>query len=103
MGAEIMMNAFKKLSTDMTMDYKNLINEAMYGIVKKCLLSAAKQEVDPNKNHFCITFDTNNPGVSISQKLKLDYKDVLTMVIQHQFEALEVNQDSFSVDLRFQA
>ncbi len=72
----------------------------MHVIVKRALGFVGKDGL-PGKHHFFISFLTSHPGVRISQKLREKYPEEMTIVIQHQFEDLQVHDDYFSVVLSF--
>ena len=55
----------------------------------------------PGTHHAYITFKTAAPGVEVPDFLHTRYPDELTIVLQHQFWGLEVEDDSFSVTLSF--
>ena len=87
----------------MTIDninYNELIDEAMHGVVKQSLYHVHNNKL-PGNHHFYITFFTKHKGVSISSKLKLKYPEEMTIVLQHEFKNLTVTEDSFSVTLIF--
>jgi hypothetical protein len=81
-------------------DYAKLIDEAMHFVVKKVLSGVIKNGL-PSDHHFFITFKTNAPGVMISDELKKKYPEEMTIVIQHQFYDLEVEENRFSIVLSF--
>lgn len=80
--------------------YDNLIEESLRNVIYLALKIVEKQGL-PGENHFYITFKTNFPGVVLSENLKLQYPDTMTIVLQNQFSNLEVRHNSFSVDLSF--
>ena len=80
-------------------DYDNLIKKALKNVVKDALKFA--QENGVSNNHFYITFRTDAKGVELPPLLKEQYPKSMTIVLQHQFENLEVGYDGFSVDLSF--
>lgn len=82
------------------LDYGRLIDEAMHMIVKKALELVAVHGL-PGDHHFYISFATNAQGVMISDELKKKYTDEMTIVLQHQFWELEVEEDRFSIVLSF--
>jgi hypothetical protein len=82
------------------LDYGRLIDEAMHMIVKKALELVAKHGL-PGDHHFYISFVTGAPGVMISDDLKQKYPEEMTIVLQHQFWELEIEEDRFSVVLSF--
>jgi hypothetical protein len=77
-----------------------LAQEALRGLVKK-VLSEVVQAGLPGEHHFFITFNTRYPGVRISSRLTADYPGEMTIVLQHQFWDLTVNDSSFEVGLSF--
>ncbi len=81
-------------------NYDKLINNHLHGVVKDALQIAAEQGL-PGDNHFYITFCTNYPGVEIPQMLLIQYPENMTIVLQHQFSDLKVEDDKFSVVLVF--
>lgn len=81
-------------------DYSILVDNAMHLIVKKSLQIFAASE-DRGEHHFFISFVTKHKGVVISDKLHKKYPYEMTIVLQHQFEELQVEEDYFSVYLSF--
>ncbi len=81
-------------------NYNELIDEAMHGVVKQSLYHSRNNKL-PGEHHFFITFFTKHPGVSIPSKLRLKYPEEMTIVLQHEFKNLVVNDDNFSVTLVF--
>lgn len=82
------------------MRYDMLAQEALKGVVRRALRIARDQGL-PGEHHFYISFRTGAPGVEISSKLRAQYPDEMTIVLQHQFWNLEVSEERFSVDLTF--
>lgn len=80
--------------------YDVLAQEAFRGLVKKVLAEVAHAGL-PGEHHFYIIFDTRAPGVRISARLKERYPDEMTIVIQHQYWELVVNDTSFEIGLSF--
>jgi hypothetical protein len=80
--------------------YDVLAQEAFRGLVKKVLTEVAHAGL-PGEHHFYIIFDTRAPGVRISARLKERYPDEMTIVIQHQYWELLVNETSFEIGLSF--
>jgi hypothetical protein len=83
-----------------TIDYETLAQDAMRGVVRNVLLQAAKQGL-PGDHHFYISFDTTAPGVILSKRLKDKYPHEMTIVLQHRFWDLSVQDDGFEVKLTF--
>jgi hypothetical protein len=83
-----------------SIDYGNLMHNAMRGLIKKVLENVRKDGL-PGEHHFFITFDTMHPDVELADWLSDRYPEEMTIVIQHWFDNLEVNEDSFSITLNF--
>ena len=80
--------------------YDVLAQEALRGLVRKVISEVAKTGL-PGEHHFFITFDTRHPGVRISSRLKAEYPNEMTVVLQHQFWDLNVTESTFEVGLSF--
>ena len=81
-------------------DYETLAQDALRGIVRTVLLQVAKSGL-PGQHHFYIAFNTNAPGVTLSPRLKERYPEEMTIVLQHRFRDLLVNDKRFEVGLSF--
>jgi hypothetical protein len=68
--------------------------------VRKVISEVAKTGL-PGEHHFFITFDTRHPGVRISSRLRAEYPNEMTVVMQHQFWDLSVTESTFEVGLSF--
>lgn len=86
---------------DIELDYHFLTNNALKGVVRDVLALTQELGTAPGEHHFYVEFLTQAPGVSIPQRLLVDYPERMTIVLQHQFEALEVDDDHFEVTLYF--
>ena len=87
----------------MTVDhirYDILAQEALRGMVRTVLIDAAKKGL-PGEHHFFISFDTRADGVRLSPRLRAQYPQEMTVVLQHQFWDLKVSEDRFEVGLSF--
>lgn len=83
-----------------SIDYGNLMHNAMRGLIRQVLENVRKEGL-PGDHHFFITFDTMHPDVELADWLSDRYPEEMTVVIQHWFDNLEVNEDSFSITLNF--
>lgn len=81
-------------------NYDKLIEKSLKYVVVQALKIAERQGL-PGENHFYITFKTRHPQTVISDTLLRQYPEEMTIVIQHQYSNLVVNEESFSVDLSF--
>lgn len=80
--------------------YDVMTQDALRGVVRSVLEQIAKTGL-PGDHHLYIAFDTHGPGVSVSERLKEQYPDEMTVVLQHQFWDLEISPDRFDVKLSF--
>ncbi|NRA74174.1 MAG: hypothetical protein HRU36_05515 [Rickettsiales bacterium] len=81
-------------------NYKALLNEAMHNVIRESL-NYIRNDTLPGEHFFYISFLTDFRGVEISNTLKEKYPEQMTIVLQHQFEDLVVDEDRFSVTLCF--
>jgi len=80
--------------------YDLLTQQALRGVVRTVLADIAKNGL-PGEHHFYIAFNTQAPGVRISPRLREQYPEEMTIILQHQFWDLMVNNDGFEVGLSF--
>ena len=83
-------------------DYPKMVETALRGVMREALARTAREGL-PGDHHFYVTFRTHAPGVAIPSHLLGKFPDEMTIVLQHQFRALEVGDDAFSVNLSFQS
>ena len=83
------------------MRYDLLVQQAMQNVVKKVVSDIAEVGHLPGDHHFYITFDTMHPKTDISDKLKEQYPEQMTIVLQHQFWDLKVTEETIEVALSF--
>jgi uncharacterized protein len=83
-----------------TIAYGRLMHHAMRGLIQTVLTDVAANGL-PGEHHFFITFDTHGSGVDIAPWLVERYPDEMTIVIQHWYDALEVDDDGFAITLNF--
>ena len=87
----------------MTVDhirYDILTQDALRGVVRTVLEDAARNGL-PGEHHFYIAFDTRADGVKLSQRMRTQYPEEMTVVLQHQFWDLVVTEEQFEVGLSF--
>jgi uncharacterized protein len=80
--------------------YDILAQEALRGMVRTVLSDAARKGL-PGEHHFFVSFDTRADGVRLSTRMREQYPEEMTIVLQHQFWDLKVSEDSFEVGLSF--
>ncbi len=80
--------------------YDRMVEDALRGVVRRALTDVAASGL-PGEHHFYLTFRTGESGVQIAPALKSQYPKEMTIVLQHQFWGLEVNEEGFAVTLSF--
>lgn len=82
--------------------YDEWTEEALRLVVVRALQRVAADGL-PGDHHFYVTFRTDYPGVVVPARLRAQYPQEMTIVLQHQFWDLTVDESggSFSVGLSF--
>jgi uncharacterized protein len=80
--------------------YDILTQTALRGVVRTVLADVAKKGL-PGEHHFKITFVTAAPGVRLSERMRAQYPQTMTIILQHQFWDLTVRDEGFDVGLAF--
>ena len=80
--------------------YDILAQDALRGVVRKVLSEVARTGL-PGEHHFYISFRTRAPGVRVSTRVLEKYPEEMTIVLQHQFWDLTVDEHAFEVGLSF--
>jgi hypothetical protein len=76
--------------------YDEIVQEALRDVVGRVLHEVEQAGGLPGGHHFYITFKTRMPGVSIER-----FPAEMTIVIQHRFWDLKVEDQGFTVGLSF--
>ena len=77
-----------------------MVEAALRGVVREALARAATSGL-PGSHHFYITFRTGFPGAGVPPSLMKQFPEDMTIVLEHQFRDLEVEETKFSVTLSF--
>jgi hypothetical protein len=82
--------------------YEDWIEAAMRQVVAQAVAHAAANGL-PGEHHFYLTFRTDHPGVVIPPRLRAQYPQEMTIVLQHQFWDLKMDTEAglISVGLSF--
>ena len=82
--------------------YEKWMETAMRQVVAYAIQHVAAQGF-PGEHHFYITFRTDHPGVVIPPRLRAQYSREMTVVLQHQFWDLKMDEEAglISVGLSF--
>lgn len=83
-----------------SLPYDQWIEDALRGVVHQALLHTSVHGL-PGDHHFYLTFRTGAEGVRIAPELRAEHPDEMTIVLQHQFWDLEVDDEAFRVSLNF--
>ena len=81
--------------------YDEIVQDALRAVVGRVLREVERSGTLPGEHHFFITFRTRATGVSIPRHLFERFPEEMTIVIQHRFWDLKVDDEGFSVGLSF--
>lgn len=81
-------------------DYEEMVQDGLRSVVREALAYASENGL-PGAHHFYISFRTDYPGVEIPDFLRERHPEEVTIVIQHQYWDLEIDERGFSVYLSF--
>ena len=87
----------------MTQDFLNypmMIDSAMRTVVRE-IMKRVQTDGLPGEHHFYISFNTQFPGVKMSDQLRAKYPKEITIVMQHQFWDFKIDEQQFQVTLSF--
>lgn len=82
------------------LDYPRWITEALR-VVPRRALEHVEQQGLPEEHHFLLSFRTRADGVRLPAFLRDQYPEEVTVVLQHQYWDLVVDEEAFSVTLTF--
>jgi hypothetical protein len=85
---------------DSWLRYDRMVEAALRGVVRKALGEAAQRGL-PGEHHFYVTFHTDRSGVGMAEWLRQQYPQEMTIILQHQFWDLTVEEERFAVTLSF--
>ena len=91
------------MAADIYFRYDLLVQNAYLGVVRTVLSQVAATGELPGDHHFVIAFRTDARGVKISPRLQREWPQEMTIILQHQFSNLGVNEEGFSVTLFFRS
>jgi len=85
---------------DSQIPYDEIVQDALRSVVRRVLDTVAREGL-PGAHHFYIAFRTKHPGVIIPKHLAERYPDEMTVVIQHRYWDLGVDDEGFQIGLTF--
>jgi hypothetical protein len=82
--------------------YEAWTQTALRQVAVRAIAHAAEHGL-PGQHHFYVTFRTDHPGVVIPPRLRAQYPQEMTIVLQHQFWDLKMDEEAglISVGLTF--
>ena len=75
----------------------------MRGVMRRVLGEVCANGGLPGDHHFTISFRTDAPGVKISRRLAQQWPQEMTIILQHQYSNLLVDDVGFGVTLSFRS
>jgi hypothetical protein len=81
-------------------DYAGLVAEALRGMVRDVLRKVASEGL-VGEQHLYLSFRTSAPGLELPPQQRKQFPNEMTIVLQNQFWGLAVEEESFSLQLRF--
>jgi hypothetical protein len=81
-------------------NYEEMVQESLRNVVREAIEIAATEGL-PGAHHFYISFKTDYPGVQLADYLRERHPEEMTIVIQHQYWGLEVDENGFYITLSF--
>ncbi|GHU00835.1 hypothetical protein FACS1894186_2310 [Alphaproteobacteria bacterium] len=82
-----------------SLNYEKMVEASLLQVVREALQITQAQGALPGDHYFYITFATGRRGVQMPERVRRQYPDQMTIVLQHMFANLAVEADSFSVEL----
>ena len=70
--------------TEDTLNYPKMVERALRGVLREVLTAVAEGGLS-DQHHLYITFRTTAPGVQLADRLRAQYPDDMTIVLQHKF------------------
>jgi uncharacterized protein len=80
--------------------YDALVDDALRSVVRRVLRQVADKGL-PGSHHFYISFRSTDPGVQLPDYLRAKYPEEMTIVLQHQYWDLVINDEFFEVTVSF--
>jgi hypothetical protein len=80
--------------------YDALVDDALRSVVRRVLTQVADKGL-PGSHHFYISFRSTDSGVELPEYLLAKYPEEMTIVLQHQYWDLIINDEFFEVTVSF--
>jgi len=86
---------------DSLIPYDEIVQDALRSVVRRVLDRIDADGGLPGNHHFYIAFRTRYPGVEIPKHLLERYPEEMTIVIQHRYWDLKIDDVHFEIGLSF--
>jgi hypothetical protein len=96
--ARALMEDDQKQRPDSLLPYEKWIEQALRHVVAQAIEHVAVEGL-PGGHHFYITFRTDHPGVEIPSRIRAQYPNEMTIVLQHQFWDLAFNRETQAIQV----
>ncbi len=83
----------QKQRPESLLPYEKWIEQPLRHVVAQAIEHVGEHGL-PGGHHFYITFRTDHPGVEIPQRIKAQYPQEMTIVLQHQFWDLGFDRET---------
>ena len=80
--------------------YDVWIEDALRTVIKRTISYVSENGL-PGEHHFYITFRTTDDKVIMPNYLRADHPEEMTIVLQYQYDSLDVDDDAIYATLRF--
>ena len=80
--------------------YDVWIEDALRTVIKRTMSYVSENGL-PGEHHFYITFRTTDDKVIMPDYLRADHPEEMTVVLQYQYDSLDVDDDAIYATLRF--
>ncbi len=88
-------------TADSLIPYDEIVQDALRTVVRRVLDRINADGGLPGAHHFYIAFRTRVAGVDIPKHLRERYPDEMTIVIQHRYWDLAIDDEGFQIGLSF--
>ena len=88
-------------TADSLIPYDEIVQDALRSVVRRVLDRIDAEGGLPGGHHFYIAFRTRFPGVEMPRHLLERYPDEMTIVIQHRYWDLLIDDAHFEIGLSF--
>jgi hypothetical protein len=86
---------------DSLIPYDEIVQDSLRQVVRRVLSDVSASGGLPGGHHFFIAFRTRFPGVDMPKHLLERYPEEMTVVLQHRYWDLAVEDEHFEVGLTF--